>query len=1292
MSRSRPIYKDPSFIAAARANERNRTIRDQVLGVYEPLRMLPNNTAGAYLFAILLASQVGLGAATANRRARREEQYGVALMTPSIHDQNALGFLSPAKIKHYKPKLKTSTPPKVITPSCPPKEMEAAFLNEQIDYFSAAINAGHININDPIFIQKGSKLSLLAQTVRFKKQKLMEYLLLIHADPNWQSEHGLSALHLAAEYNAKAIPALIAAGANPNIASAGGTTPLMIAAASNPDAVLPLVNHGAEIGSKNPVIAYIIQHNQPTELRNILHIVTEVDEPSLTEMWKKVADQYGEETIIPKNEFQNIIRTAVSENKKIESFSEAVVENNIGLIKSAFINDPISLFVNIVFHNTEDNSFDSLLFHCIRQHKTVILEHLISRGLDIQQTEHGQTALHYAASHAPEAIAYLVGLGADRHAKDDNGNTAYHIAAASGDSYRLAHAAVIYRDENPIGNDNATPLLIVATHHPQLINLILENNPKNIDLPNTSSLTTPLLAAAKNGHYDAVRSLIAHKANVKAADKNKMTALHFAAIHNPDLIPLLVKAGAKVNVKNAAGETPLLLAIKQGTLAAIQQLREAGATFDMEEVKLAFEKREDAANLEFKQIEWILLEMNYVKLTRNFLLEAVKNPAVLIAGLIILLIAIARSQTHKIKALLTKPGIDYGLKLLNQINSTFLNGTWEKQGERYTLNAEFSAEYRDEKIQHELFDLLKSFLKEHNASKLTNLRKQWQVSHLKINDTKQSEHLFEEWQKQLTEFNQSYKMKTLGQRLKNEELVINQLLESHQLKLTQFNQSIDSLREKLKSRIERAKTELKHIETSAETLKQLTELFAQFKEKYPHYTNPFSNFKNPAQTPADVTLTQERYDFTVEKVEKFKTDLKKDDGSFTQFENGMQEMTKQIHSLLAVAENTIASIQAEKRRKQFVAAFADISFVDKEEIPGTTSEIIERLNIEPIKNPQPAQPAQPKSALPEALTHAPYLLREQRPLTSIPSPLVNLSVLTTDPQYKQASTRLHLDNIKNTLDFIASAVKNDDGLEPIQVTHSLLYYMIRLFQSCWEISGTSTAPSAIKIRIEQMRHFIVHFACFDMDSEMKSKQILELANALHEKLLFPINDLCQNYQSSSKDKSISAFIDLVNNTHLESLPLFDQYDKGLVLSYEDCKTQIETAFQLLNGILLKRSPEAILRQRTHLSACVKMLIVRIGEHWHVMETEHPKFAQLLYGHLPIIVWTNNKNPLTILKCARIIRNNICHKDNIAENRRSKREVIYDVRPEKITAFLNQVPAEPIAREILNRNAAPFTPK
>jgi uncharacterized protein len=89
---------------------------------------------------------------------------------------------------------------------------------------------------------------------------------------------------------------------------------------------------------------------------------------------------------------------------------------------------------------------------------------------------------------------------------------------------------------------------------------------------------SPLVKAAKEDDLQAVRALIAKRANINEPARDGSTALLWAAYTgNLEMTRALLAAGAKVNIANDYGVTPLLQASRTGDAPIIQALLRAGA-------------------------------------------------------------------------------------------------------------------------------------------------------------------------------------------------------------------------------------------------------------------------------------------------------------------------------------------------------------------------------------------------------------------------------------------------------------------------------------------------------------------------------------------------------------------------------------------------------------------------------------------------------------------------------------------------------------------------------------------
>jgi len=164
-----------------------------------------------------------------------------------------------------------------------------------------------------------------------------------------------------------------------------------------------------------------------------------------------------------------------------------------------------------------------------------------------------------AARNKTGAIKLLVARGAAIEAAIPGGYTPLFIATAEG---KLAAAKALIdagaKCQGTFGPQKLTLLMAVATQRPP-----------------ERRLTQVL---QKVGPVQLADDLVAHGAEVNAASSSGVTALMIAAAHdNAPMIGLLIRAGAKSDMKSAQGQTALDIAVQNGSEAAARILRLLGS-------------------------------------------------------------------------------------------------------------------------------------------------------------------------------------------------------------------------------------------------------------------------------------------------------------------------------------------------------------------------------------------------------------------------------------------------------------------------------------------------------------------------------------------------------------------------------------------------------------------------------------------------------------------------------------------------------------------------------------------
>ncbi len=105
--------------------------------------------------------------------------------------------------------------------------------------------------------------------------------------------------------------------------------------------------------------------------------------------------------------------------------------------------------------------------------------------------------------------------------------------------------------------------------------VVNDGNPNQTDEDSRAGLHY----AAMNGNLTIIAILIKASAKLDVKDKLGNTPLHLAAERNqPDAAQLLLDVGAPVDAENKNGMTPLMMAASQGNITIVQALLAKGAS------------------------------------------------------------------------------------------------------------------------------------------------------------------------------------------------------------------------------------------------------------------------------------------------------------------------------------------------------------------------------------------------------------------------------------------------------------------------------------------------------------------------------------------------------------------------------------------------------------------------------------------------------------------------------------------------------------------------------------------
>ncbi|KAL9116698.1 MAG: hypothetical protein Q9187_006775 [Circinaria calcarea] len=191
--------------------------------------------------------------------------------------------------------------------------------------------------------------------------------------------------------------------------------------------------------------------------------------------------------------------------------------------------------------------------------------------------------LHHPVTEGDEAVTRLfIDMGADLEAKSYEGDMALHRAAGNGHT-GIVRILLDYGADIEAQNEYHETALCVAGESGQsaTVQLLIDMG-ANIE-HDESSFGTPLIEAVQRSHEATVRLLLANGANPNTALKGGGgTALHIVASHVDSryqsiITRLLISKGARMEIKDRKGETPLLAAVKFGKVNMVETLLELGA-------------------------------------------------------------------------------------------------------------------------------------------------------------------------------------------------------------------------------------------------------------------------------------------------------------------------------------------------------------------------------------------------------------------------------------------------------------------------------------------------------------------------------------------------------------------------------------------------------------------------------------------------------------------------------------------------------------------------------------------
>ncbi len=431
----------------------------------------------------------------------------------------------------------------------------------------------------------------LVEAVKNRNQKAVTDLLRERADVNGTEPDGATALHWAAHWDdldtarlltgagahvnvrnelgmtplllacgngsTKMIQLLLGAGADANLASPDGETPLMVAArTSSPEAVTALIAHGADVNAKESsrdqtALMWAVAEHRPEIVRVLIGHGANVNARS----------RVTRELIYRENPDPGDENNAKGQPHPVGEWIGRGGSTPFLFAARQGDRECASLLIaaGANVNDTAPDGTSALVMAAYSDHGA-FAAFLLDHGADPNAAAGGYTALHIAVlTHDTELLQALVAHGANVNARLTKGTpvrrfeedlvlpqslaggTPFLVAARFAEADLMRRLANAGADTRLAANNGLTPLMAAVT--PDRRSLVLRGL-------RSSEATTRTM--------EAVQLALQFGADVNATNADGDTALHMAAAKGSNaMVQFLVEKGARMNIKNKLGQTPL---------------------------------------------------------------------------------------------------------------------------------------------------------------------------------------------------------------------------------------------------------------------------------------------------------------------------------------------------------------------------------------------------------------------------------------------------------------------------------------------------------------------------------------------------------------------------------------------------------------------------------------------------------------------------------------------------------------------------------------------------------------
>ncbi|MBV9506013.1 MAG: ankyrin repeat domain-containing protein [Acidobacteriia bacterium] len=403
--------------------------------------------------------------------------------------------------------------------------------------------------------------------VRSDDLPTVQLLLRAGARAKVANRYGVTPLSLAATNgNAEMIRVLLQAGADPGALLPGGQTILMTAAhTGNPEAVKLLVDRGVDVNAREETygetaLMWAAAENHAGAVKILLEHGAEINARSIEV--KLPQDRFGLEgvlTILPHGNWTPLMYAARQ-----------------GSLDAARVLVDAGAELNI----TDPDGTTALVLALINgQYDTAAL--LVERGADPNIGDTAGMAALYAAVDM-NTLGEVYGRPARPSTSKRNALALIKLLLDHGANPNAQLKTPTLQRAHTPGEgtlaEGSTPLMRAAKNGDAAAMRLLLEHGADPSIAQKNHTTALMLAAGlgrgqgvfakdyatDNEMFEAVKILVAGEVDVNAVNDNGQTAMHFAARTSDDIVRFLAAHGAKVDVKDKQGHTPLDAAMGMG--------------------------------------------------------------------------------------------------------------------------------------------------------------------------------------------------------------------------------------------------------------------------------------------------------------------------------------------------------------------------------------------------------------------------------------------------------------------------------------------------------------------------------------------------------------------------------------------------------------------------------------------------------------------------------------------------------------------------------------------------------